>query len=293
MSTIGFATVDARSGGRLVAWRDDQLLPLDVVDADAPRSMGALLDAWHRAPALLDAAAATDAGWQPVRDGVLLAPVPSPPTVFCAGANYADHITEMTGTPYERPDDAMPYHFVAAPGALAGHRGVVPRPAASVALDWEVELAVVIGREGREVTEADALSHVAGYTIANDLSLRDLAQRPDTPFGIDWLRSKCFTGCLPLGPALVPRDAVPDPQALRLGLTVNGETMQDSTTAEMIFSVEEQIAHLSTIVTLVPGDVICTGTPAGVGVSRGRFLEPGDVVVAEIEHLGRLETRVV
>jgi 2-keto-4-pentenoate hydratase/2-oxohepta-3-ene-1,7-dioic acid hydratase in catechol pathway len=290
--TIGFATVDEPDGPRLVAWRDDEVLTLDAVTPDAPRSMRALLDAWERAPELLAAATAAADTWRPVRDGDLLAPVPEPPTIFCAGANYADHITEMTKTPFVRAEDAMPYHFVAAPGALAGHRGTVHRPAATAALDWEVELAVVIGRRAHQVAAVDALDHVAGYTVANDLSLRDLAQRADTPFGIDWLRSKCFTGCLPLGPAVVPRDAVPDPQSLHLRLTVNGAVMQDSSTSEMIFTVTEQIEHLSNIVTLVPGDVICTGTPAGVGFARGTFLAPGDVVVAEIERVGRLETRV-
>ena len=169
----------------------------------------------------------------------------------------------------------------------------MPRPPGCTQLDWEIELAVVIGRRAEHVSLDAALEYVAGYTVANDLSMRDFAMRPDVPFGVDWIRSKGYAGCLPVGPTIIPSAFVPDPQRLSLSLSVNGEKMQDSSTALMLFSVAEQIVALSAIVPLLPGDLICTGTPAGVGFARGRFLEPGDVTVAEIEILGRLETRVV
>jgi 2-keto-4-pentenoate hydratase/2-oxohepta-3-ene-1,7-dioic acid hydratase in catechol pathway len=168
----------------------------------------------------------------------------------------------------------------------------VRTPDGCTQLDWEIELAVVMGRRADHVSEADALDDVAGYTVANDLSMRDFALRPDTPFGVDWLRSKAYATCLPLGPAVVPARFVPDPQDLALRLWVGDELMQDSNTSEMLFGVAEQIAYLSEIVPLLPGDVISTGTPAGVGFARDRFLQPGEVVTAEIEHVGRLVNRI-
>jgi 2-keto-4-pentenoate hydratase/2-oxohepta-3-ene-1,7-dioic acid hydratase in catechol pathway len=164
----------------------------------------------------------------------------------------------------------------------------VRTPAGCTQLDWEIELAVVIGRRADRVREADALAHVAGYTVANDLSMRDFALRPDTPFGVDWLRSKAYATCLPVGPAVVPARFIADPQDLALRLWVGDDLMQDSTTAEMLFGVAEQIAHLSAIVPLLPGDLIATGTPAGVGFARNRFLTAGEVVTVDIERVGRL-----
>jgi 2-keto-4-pentenoate hydratase/2-oxohepta-3-ene-1,7-dioic acid hydratase in catechol pathway len=209
-----------------------------------------------------------------------------------AGANYRDHIEEMTGAPVD-PAYVVPYHFLAPAGALGGHRAVVHRPRGCQQLDWEVELAAVIGSRASSIDVGQALDHVAGYSVANDFSLRDFALRPDLPLGVDWLRSKCYSGCLPMGPAIVPSAFVGDPQALRLSLSVNGEVMQDSTTALMVFSLAEQIAALSAIVPLLPGDIVCTGTPAGVGFARGQFLEPGDVTVAEVEAIGKLQSRIV
>jgi 2-keto-4-pentenoate hydratase/2-oxohepta-3-ene-1,7-dioic acid hydratase in catechol pathway len=152
---------------------------------------------------------------------------------------------------------------------------------------------VVIGTRADGVSEARALEHVAGYTIANDISMRDFALRPDTPFGVDWLRSKAYATCLPMGPAVVPARFVPDPHDLALRLWVGDDLMQDSNTSEMLFGVAEQIAYLSEIVPLLPGDVVSTGTPAGVGFARERFLQPGEVVTCEIERLGRLVNRIV
>jgi 2,4-didehydro-3-deoxy-L-rhamnonate hydrolase len=216
----------------------------------------------------------------------------TPPTIYCAGANYFDHVQAMSPTTPFAP--TSPYHFTVSRQALAGHRQPVVRPRGCTQLDWEVELAVVIGRRAEAVPVDRALDFVAGYTIANDISARDLAVRTDDqPFPLDWLKGKSHATFLPLGPVLVPRRFVPDPQGLRLSLAVNGTMMQDSSTAEMVFSSAEQIAALSRIVPLVPGDIVCTGTPAGTGHERGSYLDPGDVLVAHIDLLGDLENVVV
>jgi 2-keto-4-pentenoate hydratase/2-oxohepta-3-ene-1,7-dioic acid hydratase in catechol pathway len=260
-----------------------------------PGSVRALLDSpgdWWGRLADLELDPESGSGWVPTADVTFLAPLLDPPTIYLAGANYRDHIEEMTGAPVD-PSYVLPYHFLAPAGALGGHRGKVRRPRGCEQLDWEVELAAVIGTRASHVDVEHALDCVAGYSVANDFSLRDFALRPDLPLGVDWLRSKCYAGCLPMGPAIVPRAFVDDPQALTLSLSVNGAVMQDSTTALMVFSLAEQIAALSAIVPLLPGDIICTGTPAGVGFARGQFLDPGDVTVAEVERLGRLESSIV
>ena len=159
-------------------------------------------------------------------------------------------------------------------------------------VDWEVELAAVIGKVARDVPVARALEAVAGYTIANDLSARDVMKRdknPATsPFHYDWLSQKCFDGACPLGPWIAPADDIPDPQNLALRLWVNGTLMQDSHTSKMIFSTAEQIAMLSSRVTLYPGDLVLTGTPAGVGTPRRLFLKAGDTVKLWIESIGEM-----
>lgn len=262
---------------------------------DVPGSVRGLLDGpgdWWARLVDLEVAPGAGPGWVPAATVSFLPPLPDPTTIYMAGANYRDHIEEMTGAPVD-PAYVVPYHFLAPAGALGGHRGVVRRPRGCEQLDWEVELAAVIGTRASNVDVERALDHVAGYSVANDVSLRDFALRPDLPLGVDWLRSKCYAGCLPMGPAIVPSEFVGDPQALRLSLSVNGAVVQDSTTALMVFSLAEQIAALSAIVPLLPGDIICTGTPAGVGFARGQFLEPGDTTVAEVEAVGTLESRIV
>jgi 2-keto-4-pentenoate hydratase/2-oxohepta-3-ene-1,7-dioic acid hydratase in catechol pathway len=185
-----------------------------------------------------------------------------------------------------------PWHFIKATHCLAAPGSTVKLPAYSAMVDWEAELTAVIGRPARNVAIAQALDHVAGYTIANDLSARDFTKRPHiadgSPFKYDWLGQKCFDGACPLGPWIVPADAIPDPQNVAIKLWVNDAIKQDSHTSKMIFTLAEQIAHLSTRVTLRPGDLILTGTPAGVGLARKEFLRPGDVVKIWIEGVGTL-----
>jgi 2-keto-4-pentenoate hydratase/2-oxohepta-3-ene-1,7-dioic acid hydratase in catechol pathway len=173
--------------------------------------------------------------------------------------------------------------FIGLASAICGPDDNVVLPDIGTQHDWELELGVVIGREAYRVSTEDALSHVAGYVIANDLTTRDRVFRPDMPgLGTDWLAGKNAPTFLPLGPWLVPAAFVPDPASLRVTLKLNGETMQDETTAGMIFGVPELIAHVSAITPLRPGDLLLTGSPAGNGAHYGRYLQPGDVMEATI-----------
>ena len=185
--------------------------------------------------------------------------------------------------------------YVLKPGstALVGSGEPVIHPKIGRKIDYEGEFVIVIGKRGKQIRVEDAYQYVAGYTILNDVSARDLNRRTDYPFKHDWFRGKSFDTFAPLGPWFVPRDVIRDPQNLRMTLSVNGETMQNDTTAGMIFNIAEQIAYLSGILTLKPGDLIATGTPTGVGMGRGVYLKAGDVMVAGIEGIGAIENRVV
>jgi 2-keto-4-pentenoate hydratase/2-oxohepta-3-ene-1,7-dioic acid hydratase in catechol pathway len=229
----------------------------------------------------------------------LLAPVLYPGAIFCAGANYTDHAAEMAAAENRPPGPNMkemgekPWHFIkTSAGSVVGPGAVVRIPPYSKAVDWEVELVAVIGRTAKDVPVEKALDCIAGYTIADDLSARDVMKRdkvaPGAPFKFDWVSQKCFDGACPLGPWIVPAAQIRDPQKLALKLWVGGELMQDSNTERMIFDTAEQIAMLSSRVTLQPGDLILTGTPAGVGMPRGRFLQPGETVKLWIEGIGEL-----
>ena len=235
----------------------------------------------------------------PLKRVRLLAPVLYPGAIYCAGANYTDHMAEMARAQGQTPGPTMkelgekPWHFVkTSRSSVVGPGARVKLPAYSQMVDWEVELAAVIGKVARDVPVERALEYVAGYTIANDLSARDVMRRdknPATsPFHYDWLSQKCFDGSCPLGPWIVPADDLSDPQNLGLKLWVNDKLMQDSSTSKMIFDTAEQIAMLSSRVTLQPGDLVLTGTPAGVGVPRRVFLKPGDTVKLWIDGIGEL-----
>jgi 2-keto-4-pentenoate hydratase/2-oxohepta-3-ene-1,7-dioic acid hydratase in catechol pathway len=238
----------------------------------------------------------------PLKKAKLLAPVLYPGAVFCAGANYTDHMAEMARAQNRAPGPNMkelgekPWHFIKTSTSVVGPGAAVKLPSYTKQVDWEVELAAVIGRTVKDVPVEKALACVAAYTVANDLSARDVMRRdkvpPTTPFHYDWVSQKCFDGACPLGPWLVPAAQIGDPQKLALKLWVGSELMQDSNTEKMIFSTAEQIAMLSSRVTLHPGDLVLTGTPAGVGVPRGRFLQPGETVKLWIEKIGELTHRV-
>ena len=208
------------------------------------------------------------------------APLLWPYTIYCAGANYADHAAEMARR-MNRPPEPDPHtqglkawHFIKAARAITDPGATVKISDISDKVDWEVELAAVIGRPARDVPEEKALSYVAGYTCANDLSARDRGPRPNisdtSPFKADWTKHKSFDGSCPLGPWIVPASDIGDPQKLGLKLWVNGVLKQDSNTNDMIFNLAEQIAQLSSGMTLYPGDLILTGTPAGVGSGARR-----------------------
>jgi len=226
-----------------------------------------------------------------------LAPILRPGKVIGVAANYQDHIAE-SGMKRRDRAAAMPRLFLKPSTSVAGHQEPVALPAITDQFDWEVELAVVIGTPAREVGIADALDHVFGYTTSNDLSARRLVHgipddgEPQTGF-FAWLEGKWLDGSAPLGPYLVTAGEVGDPQDLPLTLAVNGVRRQEASTADMIHSVAELISYSSRLMTLEPGDVILTGTPAGVGSASGTFLQPGDVVEAEVGPCGKLETPIV
>ena len=281
-----------------------------ITGVAAHSSVLGMLEDWSRARRLLARASKRIESGQarikgaPLKGARLLAPVLYPGAIYCAGANYTDHMAEMARAQGQTPGPTMkelgekPWHFVkTSRSSVVGPGAKVKLPVYSQMVDWEVELAAVIGKVARDVPAERALDSVAGYTIANDLSARDVMRRdknPATsPFHYDWLSQKCFDGSCPLGPWIVPADDLSDPQNLGLKLWVNDKLMQDSSTSKMIFDTAEQIAMLSSRVTLQPGDLVLTGTPAGVGVPRRVFLKPGDTVKLWIEGIGELSHTMV
>ena len=224
---------------------------------------------------------------------VLAAPILYPGMLYCAGANYRDHVLEMTGEP-PPVENTEPFFFVkSSRGTIIGPGDPIQLPDFSDKVDWEAEIGMVVGREARNVDEDRALDYIAGFTILNDLSARDYTKRHDVPFLFDWIGQKCWdTGC-PMGPWITPRAAIAEPYDLDIRLWVNDALKQNSSSNQMIFGYEAQIAYLSRHVTLFPGDVIATGTPAGCGMPSGSFLKRGDVVRIEITGLGELCNPVI
>ncbi|MGV3482691.1 MAG: fumarylacetoacetate hydrolase family protein [Sphingobium sp.] len=254
-------------------------------------SVDALIRDWEMVGAELAALAdrARGLGLAPVA-ATPLAPF-TPHRVFGAASNYIEHADEMA-TKLAAKADSQPYIFLKTADSVIGPGETVLLPPESARVDWEVELGVVIGRGGRRIPAERAHEHIAGYVIVNDVSARDLTRRSDFPFSHDWFRGKSFDSFTPMGPWFVPRDCLGDPHDLRLTLSVNDEMMQDGNSGEMIFNAYEQIAYLSTLLALKPGDVIATGTPAGVGMGRGIFLKHGDEMVAGIDGIGTLANPV-
>ncbi len=215
----------------------------------------------------------------------LLQPVLRPSKVVCLGLNYRDHAAEAH---MDVPKFPILFHKVA--GSLIGEHQAIVIPSISTQVDYEAELAIIIGKRGKHIAESDALGYVAGYTNANDVSARDLQFRTQ-----QWTTGKMLDTFGPLGPALVTRDEVPDPQNLSIKTILNGQVLQDANTADMIFGVAFTVSYISQLVTLEPGDVIMTGTPPGIGSARNPqvFMQPGDTVTIEIERLGKLTNPVV
>jgi 2,4-diketo-3-deoxy-L-fuconate hydrolase len=274
-----------------------------VLDGDVHPLAGrptvrALLADWDATLADLDALVTRGDLEPAVSDARLRAPVPDPPNLYMAGANYADHAREMRKLPPDAPIEKSPqgpFMFLKPTTTLVGQGEEVVLGPGCERVDWEVELAVVIGRRAHQVSVRDALDHVAGYTVANDVSVRDhfIREPSEAAMKFHWFGQKGWATSCPLGPWLVPARDLPQADDAVLRLTRNGVVEQESRTSQMLFSTAEQIAFVSGIVPLVPGDVICTGTPAGVGAGKGSFLQAGDVMVAEVEGIGRLENPVV
>ena len=223
-----------------------------------------------------------------------------PVSIYCAGANYADHVRRMAernGMPQEpspKEAGATPWHFVKPPRTVIGHNEDIS--VVSAKLDWEAELAVVIGKTGKNIPLDKVYDYIAGYAVANDVSARDLSRRAkvnqQTPFSWDWIGQKCFDGSCPFGPWIVPASQVGDPMNLAIKTFINENLQQDSNTSNMIYNIADQVAHLSTRMTLHPGDVILTGTPSGTGAEENKFLKAGDVMRVEIERIGSLVNKV-
>ncbi len=269
-------------------------------------SVLAILNDWSAAKGMLKKAAAAAGNSKlkskPLARAKLLAPVLWPSAIYCAGANYTDHMLEMANLqgipPAPDPHEVglKPWHFIKASRSVTGNGATVKLPATSKAIDWEAELGAVIGRTAKNVPLAKALDYVAGYTVANELSARDLGKRnqlPDSsPFKWDWVGQKCFDGACPIGPGIIPASDIKDPQKLGIKLWVNDVIKQDSNTKDMIFTLAEQIEQLSSRITLHPGDIILTGTPAGVGAARKEFLKPGDTTRVWVENVGTLTNKL-
>jgi len=277
----------------VAALREDATL---VAPPDLKRwtTMLDLVEDWRQAEEVLRAIEIDDA---PVIEyDTLLTPLRWPRKVVCAGVNYRRHVREMGG---ELPGEGWkPFFFLRPPTTtvIGPSDPITVHSPETARYDWEAELAVVIGVGGRDISPVDALSHVAGYCVANDVTARGHHKRQTVPadaFIYDWFASKSIDGSLPLGPGITPAFQVPDPQDLRLRLWVNGELQQDESTSDMICTVAELISAASEVVTLEPGDVIPTGTPSGVGAGRGLFLRAGDVVRTTIDGLGTLENTVI
>jgi 2-keto-4-pentenoate hydratase/2-oxohepta-3-ene-1,7-dioic acid hydratase in catechol pathway len=297
---------------RIGALVDDAVLDLGELAADLARERGAvrrgrgdfpktMLELIQGGPAALALAREALEHGQGVlkRDGLaalsprrlgapagkvrLQAPIPRPArNVFCLGRNYKEHAAERGAEP-----PAHPVFFTKAPETVVGPGAKVTHHAVTKELDYEVELAVVIGTAGCDIARNRALEHVFGYTVVNDVTARDLQKRHG-----QWFKGKSLDTFCPMGPVLVTADEIPDPQALSVAMRINGEARQSSHTSKMIFPIDECIAVLSGGFTLLPGDIIATGTPEGVGAALGTFLAAGDRMEAEVERIGVLTNTI-
>lgn len=228
----------------------------------------------------------------PEAEARLTAAIPNPPTLLLLAGNYQSHITEGGSPPVDK-GAITPRVFMKPRTAVIGTGDPIRIPAVSDTVDYELEIAAVIGRNGRNIPEASAEEHVAGYVVFNDVSARNLTiaegrLERDGDWFFDWLLGKWCDSFAAIGPYLVTRDEAGDPGTLEMSLRVNGELKQHSSAGEMIFTIPEAIAFISRFITLEPGDLICMGTPGGVGEATQTYLRPGDEIVAEIERLGRL-----
>jgi 2-keto-4-pentenoate hydratase/2-oxohepta-3-ene-1,7-dioic acid hydratase in catechol pathway len=260
----------------------------DVVSIDQILTAG-LLDALHDARSSIT----RRFGGLPVESVKLRSPILAPEKILLVARNYLSHNIEQNAKP-----PSEPYFFTKFRNALIGPDDPVVVPMISKKVDWEAELAVILGKAGKNIARKDAMEYVAGYTVANDISFRDLqfSTRSDNAaatLGSNWVKGKNLDSSFPLGPWLVTKDEVPDPNNLEISLTVNGKTRQHANTSDMVFKVDTLIEYASAGMTLKPGDIISTGTPEGVAAfSNGPFLKDGDAVEAQIDRIGVLRNRV-
>ena len=279
-------TVETEAGPRACGCDQGRYVDIQAAGADLPASVREILalgpDGLRRVEAVLPTGPTRydPAGCR------LLPPVPDPGKIVCLGLNYRDHAREIGAEP---PD--LPILFSKYPSSLIGPGSAIVLPSISAEVDFEAELVVVIGGRGKNVAAGAAMDLVGGYMVGNDVSARDWQLRKP---GKQWMAGKTFDTFAPTGPALVTIDEIPDPHTLGIKLRLNGVTMQDSNTNELIYRIDAIVAHLSTLFTLEPGDLIFTGTPPGVGMARRPpvWLQPGDRVEVEIDGLGTLANPV-
>lgn len=295
-----------------VAMLDELLRARPMAGFPTGQSVLGLLENWKAASPLLESladAAGSLSGvtWRAEEEVHYHPPVDLPRQIFCTGANYRTHVVHLHMDTKFGPeglegddlrkwaekmmDDRLangePYVFTKPVAAVAGANDALVLPKTTRKPDWELELAVVIGKGGFQIPLDKAMEHVAGYAIANDISARDLIPRTDyAMLGTDWLRSKGQAGFLPFGPWLVPAKFIPDPYDLGIRLSVDGRMMQNESTSDMMFDIARQIEYIARYTPLWPGDVICTGSPAGNGTHYNRFLQDGDLMIGEIDSLG-------
>jgi 2-keto-4-pentenoate hydratase/2-oxohepta-3-ene-1,7-dioic acid hydratase in catechol pathway len=282
-----WVTVASEAGPRACGVFHGEYIDVNAADPEMPATVRELLELgteWQRR------------AWDALPKGVvrhdpghttLLAPVPDARKIICIGLNYRDHAAE-SGVPVP----TEPVLFSKYPTALIGHGAPIVLPRVSQEVDYEAELVVVIGRKGRHIPRQRAHEYVGGYSVGHDVSARDWQLNKP---GKQWMAGKTFDTFAPVGPELVTPDEVPDPQNLGIRLRLNGQTMQNSSTSQLVFGVDELIAYLSQVFTLEAGDLIFTGTPPGVGMARKPpvWLKPGDTVEVEIDKLGTLKNSVV
>ena len=277
----------------------DQIVDLETATGGAAwaKTNIEIMNNWSMSCSKLHELANDPGNTIPLSSVKLLAPLLFPPAIYCAGANYKKHAMEMSADKKTYPDKSVtnPYFFLKnGPHCVIGPDEEIKLPELSKKVDWEAEFAVVIGKPGKNIRVEDALNHVAGYTIMNDLSARDQGKRDDWPrFGVDWFGHKNFDTAAPMGPWITPADQIADPYKCRMKLWINKEEMQNEVISDLIFDIAEQIEWISRRFTLLPGDVFSTGTPSGVGRPRGIFLKPGDMVTITVDGIGKLKNPVV